>query len=270
MEEHDMTQYGNQYGNQQYGNQQQQYGNQGGYDQNQGGGQRQNSGFDNHAKIQIIGRIVKDPTSEMKGTGKVATAKIAVNHRNEKDGTDFWFVEVWGNEGADSKHNFLVNHCPKGRKVFIEGTPTLRQTQKDGNYTYYPTIKIDQIIGLDGGKEGGNQGGGQAQPQGGYNQPPSGQYGGAPQGQYPPAQQNNQYPPAQQQGQYQAPPQQGGFPPAPQQGQYNAPPAPPAPQGQPGAFPPNVPGGGYGAPAPQGVAPGAPNANGGFPPVPQQ
>lgn len=274
-----MTQYNNNYNNQ--GGYPPQ--NNGGYDQGgQQGGQQQrtNSGFDNHAKIQVIGRIVKDPSSEQKGTGKVASAKIAINHRNDKDGTDFWFIEVWGNEGSDSKHNFLVNHCPKGRKVFIEGTPTLRQSEKNGVYSYFPTIKITEIIGLDGGKDNQQGGNGQGGNNQAYNQPPSGQYNSAPQGNYPPAAapQNN-YPPAAPQGGYPPAPNQGGYPPANQgqsagyppapnqQGGY--PPAPPAPN-PPGAFPPNVPGGGYGAPVPQGVAPGQPNANGGFPPIPPQ
>lgn len=226
---------------------------QGGY-QNQQGGQgggqpnQQNSGFDNHVKIQVIGRLTKDPESKMVNNSKVATSKIAVNHRGQNADADFWFVEIWGNEGADSKHNFLVNHCPKGRRVFIEGTPMLKQQKaQDGSYNYYPTIKVTEIIGLDGGNQqgGGQQGGGQQQ----YNQPPQGQYA-------PPQQQYNQAPPQQQ---YQAPPQQGYAPPAPPQGGYQAPPAPQ------GGFPPNPPGG-Y---APVGAPVGAPNG-GGFPPAPPQ
>lgn len=226
---------------------------QGGYNQgnqgNQGGGQR-NSGYDNYAHITLVGRTTKDPESKIVGNSKVASTKIAVNHRSEKAGTDFWFVEVWGNEGADSKHNFLVNHVPKGRKVMVVGTPELRQQKnQDGSYSYYPTVKAVEVLGLDN-PGGGQQGGGQ-QPQGQYNNQP-------PQGQYQQQQQYNQPP----QGGY-APPQgqpQGGYPPAP-------------PQGQPqGGFPPNAPGGYPPAPpagAPVGAPVGAPNT-GGFPPVPPQ
>lgn len=238
-----------------------QYGNQGGYNQggynqgNQGGGQqRTNSGFDNHIRIQLIGRLTKDPESKMVNNSKVATSKIAVNHRGQNAEADFWFVEVWGNEGADSMHNFLVNHCPKGRKVFIEGIPMLKQTKNGNDYNYYPTVKITSILGLDGGSEGGQQGGGQ--PQGGYNnqQPP--------QGQYAPSQGGYNAPPAPPQGGYAPPTPQGGYaPPAPPQGGGYAPPQG-APAGAPqGGFPPNPPGG-YGAP--QGAPMGAPNT-GGFP-----
>jgi single-strand DNA-binding protein len=269
--------YGNQYNQggyqqppqapyQQQGQQQQQ---QGGQQQQQGGqqggngGAQRNSGFDNHVKIQVIGRLVKDPESKIVGNSKVASSKIAVNHRSDKAGSDFWFLEVWGNEGADSKHNFLVNHCPKGRKVFVEGTPELRQTKNaDNTYSYYPTIKVTEIIGLEGGNANGNNNGQQG---GQQQQPPTGQYGGQPQGGYQQPQQQPQQP----QGGYQQPPQ-GGFPPAAPQGGF-----PPASQGgyspapqqgmQQGGFPPNPPGGGYGVPV-VGAPVGAPN--GGFPQVP--
>lgn len=228
---------------------------QGGY--NQGGGQQQgnqnrNSGYDNYAHITVVGRTTKDPESKVVGNSKVASTKIAVNHRSEKAGTDFWFVEVWGNEGADSKHNFLVNHVGKGRKVMVVGTPELRQQKNnDGSYSYYPTIKAVEVLGLDNpnnqnNNNNNNQGGGQQQ----YNNQP-------PQGQYAPPQNQYQAPP---QGGYQPPAQQGGYPPAPPQGQ---------PQGQPqGGFPPNAPGG-YPPAPPVGAPVGAPNT-GGFPPVPPQ
>lgn len=252
----------NQYGNQGYNQQPQ-----GGYGQapqggfqpqggQQGQGGQRNSGFDNHVKIQVIGRLVKDPESKIVGNSKVASAKIAINHRSEKAGTDFWFVEVWGNEGADSKHNFLVNHCPKGRRVFVEGTPELRQTKnQDGSYNYFPTIKATDIIGLDGGNQG--QGGGQQQqPQGNFNQQPQGNFNQQPQGGFQQPQGNFGQP----QGQPYGAPQQGNF------GQPQG-----APQGQPqqGGFPPNPPGAQYGAPvgAPVGAPAGAP---GGFPPTPPQ
>ncbi|PVC75011.1 hypothetical protein C2I27_03740 [Priestia megaterium] len=259
-----MTQFNGYQGQQQFGQQggfQQQP--QGGFQQQgnfqqqqgQGGQQRTNSGFDNHVSVQAIGRLVKDPESKMVGNSKVATAKIAINHKSEKAGTDFWFIEIWGNEGQDTLHNFLVNHCPKGRKVFVDGTPELRQQQNGNDYTYFPTIKVRNIVGLDGGKEGG-QGGGQAQAQ---QQPPSGQFGGQQQ-QQPQFQQPQQGGFAPQQGGFQGQPSapQGGFPPAPPAGQQ---PMGAAPQG---GFPPNPPGGGYGAPV--GVPAGAPNT-GGFPPV---
>jgi single-strand DNA-binding protein len=253
-----MTQapYNNQYNQQPQGGYQQQQP-QGGYQQNgQGGGQqRQNSGFDNKADITLLGRIVNDPTSKTVGSSTVASAKIAINHRSEKAGTDYWFLEAWAGENSQRLHNFLVNHCPRGRKVLVTGTPELRQTTKEVNgqkeYNYFPTIKITDIIGVESSNssdQGSNQ---QQQPQGGYQQQ-------QPQGGY---QQQQQPPAAPQQG-YQQPPA------APQQGynqqqQYNqAPPAPP----QGGGFPPSVPGA---PPAPQqqyGAPVGAGAPNGGFPP----
>lgn len=225
-----------------YNNQQGNYNQQGGYNNQQGGynnqqanGQQKNSGSDNHVKIQLIGRLTKDPESKQVNNSKVASAKIAVNHKGQNADTDFWFIEVWGNEGADSTHNFLVNNCQKGRQVFVEGTPMLKQSKdQNGNFTYYPTVRVQTLVGLStpsgqGGQQGGNQQYQQQPPSGQYNQPPQQQY------QQPPAPQS-------------APPQ-----------------APPA--GQPGGFPPNMPNQQqYGAPnqPPMGPPPGAPN--GGFPP----
>jgi single-strand DNA-binding protein len=247
-----MNNYGQPFGNQPYGNPagygNQNFGNQGYGQQNVGGqnGQRNNSGFDNFSTIQLIGRLTQDPASKMVNNAKVATSKVAVNHRSEKAGTDFWFIEVWGNEGADRLHNFLVNHCPKGRRVFVTGIPELRQQKnQDGSYSYYPTIRVLDLVGLDMPKnqEGGNQQPptGQFNQQGGYNQPPQGNF--------------NQPP---QQGGFNAPPQAGGFPSAPSQSQ--------------GGFPPNPPGGGYGMPvgAPVGAPVGVGAPNGGFPPAPPQ
>lgn len=270
----------NQYGNQGYNQPQGGYqnNNQGGYqNNNQGGynnqggnnngGGRSNSGFDNYGKMQLIGRLVKDPESKIVGNSKVASSKIAFNHISEKAGTDYWFIEIWGNEGQDAKHNFLINHCPKGRKVFVEGVPELRQNKDaNGNYTYFPTLKVTEIKGLEGGNsnDSGNQGGQQQQNQ--QQQPPNGQYGN--QGGYQPPQQGGYQPP---QAPPQAPPQ--GAPQGAPQGGFQQPPAQQSqggfqqPQGAPqGGFPPNPPGGGYGAPV--GVGAGAPN--GGFPPAPGQ
>lgn len=217
---------------------------QGSYNNQQGGQQQKNSGSDNHMKIQLIGRLVKDPESKPVNNSKVATAKIAVNHKGQNAETDFWFIEIWGNEGADSTHNFLVNNCPKGRQVFVEGTPMLKQSKdQNGNFTYFPTVRVQTLVGLAMPKEGGQQGGGQQNYQ---QQPPNGQYN------QPPQQQNN----------YQQPPQQNNYQQPPAQ-----PPAPP--QGQPG-FPPHMPNQQYGAPNQGGMGAPAGAPNGGFPPMPPQ
>lgn len=184
--------------------------------QGKGNGQGfNNSGYDNHVKIQVIGRIVTDPVSEMKQNGsRLARSKIAVNHRGSKQETDFWFIEVWGNENADSVHNFLVNHCGKGRRVFIEGTPHLNSTQdENGNWKTFPTIKIEKIVGLDGGsgQSNGNQNGRNINQQ--QNMMPTGQF--QPENNYQP---NN------------AQPMQGGFP------------QPTQPNQMQNGFPPNMPG----------------------------
>lgn len=233
-------------------------------------GEFKNSGYDNSIEVQVVARLVADPESNLVNNSKVAKSKIAINHPGTTEKTDYWFVEVWGNEGQDSLHNFFVNNLSKGKKVFITGVPELRQTVKDGVYSYYPTIKARKVIALDPLDKATQQG----QPQGGYQ--PQAQQGGyqpAPQqGGYQP-QQGQYQPPTQQQGQpqyaqqpqqaaqpqyaqqpqqgYQPQPQQGYQPPAQQQ-------APGYPQqqmaGAPAGFPPNMPNAG----APMGAPMGAP------------
>jgi hypothetical protein len=136
---------------------------QGNYQQNNqgGGGQRNNSGFDNVAMFQGIGRIVKDPTSKRTKTGdkSVASTKIAINMRGDNDDADYWFIEVW--DTNKRVYNYLLQHCQQGRRVFISGTPTLGYKKKGDEHTYWPTIKLTDIIGLDmptgSDGQGGNQ-----------------------------------------------------------------------------------------------------------------
>lgn len=214
---------------------------------NQQQGGQQNSGPQSHVEIEIIAYLAEDPTSNQVGNELVGKSKIIVNHRNGD--TDSWFLDVWTNNGGQSRgtYDFLMNYCPKGKKVFIKGTPMLQnKKQQDGSWKSFPTIRVSKLIAADSGPSagGGQQGG--APQQGGYQAPQQGGYQ-APQQQAP---QQGYQPPAQ--GGYQAPaaPAQGGYQP-PQGGGYQ----PPAQQGMPaqGGYPAAPPAGGYQPPAPGGA-----------------
>lgn len=210
-----MTQFNNNYQN---NNQQQ-------------GGQRHSY---SHVNMQVIANIVTDPESKAIGQNgaKVGQARIAINHsQNQNQEADFWNIEIWVNQGNSSGyHDFLVEHCKKGRKIFIEGTPQLKRTKRQSNgqdvldpngkaiYDYYPTIRVSKIMGLGSNESNNNNN----QQQGGFNnqqQQPQGQPAG---------------------GFNQQQPQQGGFAPQQPQGQ---PGGFGAPQGQPGGFAPQPPNG---------------------------
>jgi single-strand DNA-binding protein len=224
-----------------------------------GGNNNGSSSYYGHAEIEIIGNLatIKDPdsgervhayTKMMNGGAKVANANIAVNHYG-KDEADFWKLEVWAQTpDRASMHNFLMDHCYKGRMVFVKGVPIL---QKDSNGTIWPTIRVTKLIGMpdgNGNNNGGNSGGNsrgngngsnpgnyQNNQQGGWNNQPQGGWGGAgpqqggqpPQGSWGAPQGNNGWGNQQQ---YQQ--QQNGFGAGPQQGVPFG--GPQVPQGVPG------------------------------------
>lgn len=218
----------------------------------QGGQQNSNnntSGPQSHVEIEILAYLAEDPTTNQVGTELVGKSKIIVNHRNGD--TDSWFLDVWTNNNTQSRgtYDFLMNYCPKGKKVFIKGTPMLQnKKQQDGTWKSFPTIRVSKLVAADtnasnGGGQQQQQQGGYTPQQGGY-QAPQQQQGGYPQqqGGYQPPAQNA---PAPQQGSYQ-PPAQGGYQPPAQGGMPQQPPA---------QYPPAPPAGGYQPPAPGAAAP---------------
>ena len=236
------------------------------------------SGYNNDAYITLIGNLatLKDPetgnqvhaySKQMPNSNsKVANALMAVNHPNEDD-ADFWKLEVWSYDpNRSGYHNFLMDHCEKGRQVMVRGIPVLKRDKSDKS-KLYPTIIVDKIVGLGGGNGNGNSNGGgntggqqQQQPQGQPNMQQGQQQYYQQQNGFPQQQQQGGFPPQPQQGYGQPqggfPPQQqqGGFPPQQQQGYAQQGGFPPQPQGgfpQQGGFP------------PQGAPMGAPNGNGG-------
>ena len=213
---------------------------QGGFQQPQGqfnpnqntGGNGGGSNSPSFSEITIIARLTEDPKSEVMSSGaKVAKATIANNHRGQDAPTDFWNIEVWVNQGGrSSTHDFLMDYCKSGRQVFVKGIPHLKRRKRQNNgqdvldpngkaiYDYYPTIRVNELMGLGAGQnKGNNSGSGQQQqtqqnnfqnqgnpqqfqgqqpqgglvpPQGGFGGPgvapqqPQGQQFGPPQGQF--------------------------------------------------------------------------------------
>ncbi len=217
---------------------------------NSTGGNSNNS----FAEIMLIGHLatVKDPNSDgrvhafskpMNNNSKVANATIAINN---KDKAEFWNLEVWASSSDRSgTHDFLMDHCYKGRQVFVTGTPMLNV---DANGKAWPTIRVNVLRGLGDSGAANQQSGGQQQNN--QQQPPAQQafnnqnttynqnqngFGGNP-NQQPGFNQGQGQPPMGQPpaGQYQPPvnPGQQNYPPAtgqqnypPNTGQQNTPPA---------------------------------------------
>ncbi|WP_067923946.1 hypothetical protein [Alicyclobacillus shizuokensis] len=164
-------------------------------------------GRSDYAEIEVFGNLstIKDPNTgervhaysvPLNNGAKVANANLAVNVANKED-PDYWKLEVYASSpDRASMHNFLMDHCYKGRALFVKGTPVLNKGQ-DGRI--YPTIRVNYLRGFGEPASTHNQQQGQQAPA------PQNQGGFAPQ-----------------QGGY---PQQGGFgqPQAPQQGGFGQP-----------------------------------------------
>lgn len=138
--------------------------------QQQQGQQQNRSGFNSHVKIQVIGNLTRDPESQAVGQSKVASTTVAINHKGNDAPTDFWDIEIWANQGQSTGyHDFLMDYCKKGRQVFIEGVPYLKRRKRQANgqdvldqngkavYDYYPTIRVQTIVGLQGGQSQAQQ-----------------------------------------------------------------------------------------------------------------
>lgn len=138
--------------------------------QNQVSGNGQSRNYSSFVKFQAIANLVNDPESKPVGGAKVATAPIAINHAGENGDTDYWTIEVWANQGQSSSvHDFLMDHCKKGRQVFVEGVPHLKRRKRQINgqdvldqngkpvYDYYPTVRVNVLRGLGGGQNNNNQ-----------------------------------------------------------------------------------------------------------------
>ncbi|GAK41959.1 hypothetical protein TCA2_4451 [Paenibacillus sp. TCA20] len=196
--------------------------------QGQQGNNNQGNSMPSHAEIELIVNLatVKDPNNQngdrvhayarAVGDSKVANASVAVNHQGQSE-PDYWNLEVWANGDRDGNFKFLMEHCYKGRQLFIKGIPMLKKNT-DGRM--FPTIKVSKIQGL-GSSNNNQSGNGSNQQQGGFGQQQ--QQGGGFQ------QQGYQQQPQQGFGQQQAggfqqqQPQQGGFQQQPQQPQQGAP-----------------------------------------------
>jgi single-strand DNA-binding protein len=94
-------------------------------------------------RVQLIGRLGKDPESRFTPTGKkVATFSLAVSDRwksaegESKEYTEWVNVEAWGRLGE-----VCQQYLHKGRLVFLEGRlKTDKYEDKGGETKYYTKV----------------------------------------------------------------------------------------------------------------------------------
>lgn len=80
-------------------------------------------------QLNIIGGLTRDPESRTTQSGKqVCTFTIGVNRRNDREKSDFFRVNAWGELG-----NNCARYLSKGKRVRVTGSVSLSTyTAQDG------------------------------------------------------------------------------------------------------------------------------------------
>jgi single-strand DNA-binding protein len=93
-------------------------------------------------RVQLIGRLGKDPETRFTPTGKkVCTFSVAVDRRwksaegEAKEATDWFSVEAWGRLGEVSQQ-----YLHKGRLVFVEGRLQTDRYEHEGETRYFTKV----------------------------------------------------------------------------------------------------------------------------------
>ena len=92
-------------------------------------------------RVQLIGRLGKDPESRFTPTGKkVCTFSLAVSQRwksagESKEYTDWFNIETWGRLGEVAQE-----YLKKGSLVFVEGRLKTDKYEDKGETKYYTKV----------------------------------------------------------------------------------------------------------------------------------
>lgn len=93
-------------------------------------------------RVQLIGRLGKDPETRFTPTGKkVCHFSLAVNQRwrsgegEPKERTEWFNLEAWGRLGE-----VCQQYLAKGRLVFIEGRLQTDRYEQDGETRFFTKV----------------------------------------------------------------------------------------------------------------------------------
>jgi single-strand DNA-binding protein len=102
-------------------------------------------------KVQLIGRLGKDPEARFTPTGKKCCMfSVAVNLRRKgadgeiKETTDWFNVEAWGRLGE-----ICQQYLTKGRLVYLEGRLHTDKYEHEGEMRYFTKVILHQMQMLD-------------------------------------------------------------------------------------------------------------------------
>ena len=82
-------------------------------------------------QLNIIGGLTRDPESRTTQSGKqVCTFTVGVNRRNDREKSDFFRVNAWGELG-----NNCAKYLSKGKRVRVTGSVSLSTYTAQGGTT---------------------------------------------------------------------------------------------------------------------------------------
>jgi single-strand DNA-binding protein len=102
-------------------------------------------------RVQLIGRLGKDPESKFTPTGKkVTTFSVAVSNRwkdksgETREATEWVNIEAWGRLG-----DVCQQYLHKGSLVFLEGRLKTEKYEANGETKYFTKVVIQNLEFLD-------------------------------------------------------------------------------------------------------------------------
>lgn len=101
-------------------------------------------------RVQLIGRLGKDPEAHFTSGGKkvtkfsVAVGRHWISDGETKEATDWFNVEAWGRLGE-----ICAQYLGKGKLVFVEGRLQTDRYEQQGETRYYTRVVAQQMQMLD-------------------------------------------------------------------------------------------------------------------------
>jgi single-strand DNA-binding protein len=84
----------------------------------------------NYARVQIGGRLTRDPQLKYLGDGQTPCCEfgVCVNEKyKDKEKAHFFECVAWGKQGE-----VIAQHFEKGKPIFFDGRPEYQEWEKDG------------------------------------------------------------------------------------------------------------------------------------------
>lgn len=95
-------------------------------------------------KVQIVGRLTRDPEVRAAGETSIARSSVAVNRRfkNKEGGYDADFINI---SAFGKTAEFLEKYFHKGDMIGIVGRITTGSYEKDGARVYTTEVTVEEI-----------------------------------------------------------------------------------------------------------------------------